>query len=747
MTGSTVRTRGTLLLTGLLALSACGGGQTAPPRAAPQQPAADSGGRSAPVDMPTPRTDTEPGQVAPMVFGVDLDTVRAGDFDQGKMWTFEFPPVEYFAEEYGLAADEAWFARARAGALRIPNCSASFVSATGLVMTNHHCGREFVTQVSEPGEDLLDNGFYAETLADERAVEDFEADQLLELIDVTDEVDAALEGVPEAERSDAREEILEEIEERLTEERGGEDAGIVVEMVSLYNGGRTSAYVFRRYTNVKLVMAPELQMGFFGGDPDNFTYPRYNLDVSFFRVYEDDGQPLRPEVYFPVDDDGLERGDAVFIVGNPGSTSRLQTVAELEYRRDLGDRALLSALRSRMEVIDAYIQGHPAETEEYDLRNLYFSLSNSEKAYEGQVQGLEDPVVIARRQDTQDRFQAAIDADPGLRARYGDLIGRMAAIQTEKAVIEDVTWAFAGFGSPALESSTLTRGFWGLQLVAGAQNGAPEDQMEGLMEGMEATPRMPQDLDVALLAARIRDLRDYLGPDAQSVTGLLRGRTPEAAARAVVQGSVLSDSARAVQAAENGTLSPQDPGIQAVVALLPDFLRLNQVMASAFPREEAIAAELGRARFEIYGTDVPPDATFSLRIADGRVMGYEYNGTEAPWFTTFYGMYDRHHSFPGREEWALPPRWETPPAGLDLATPYNFVSTADIIGGNSGSPVLDRELEVVGVVFDGNIESLPGDYIYLPERNRSVTVDIRAILAALEHAYGADRLVRELRTR
>jgi len=367
-----------------LLLAACGG---SPAPATPPPPQADPSGADQQAPPPAPevpqqRTDTEPGQMpdAPVLHGVDLDTVRAGRFDQGKMWTFEFPPVEYLSETYGIDPDSAWFARARLGALRIPSCSASFVSPDGLVLTNHHCARSFVTQVSEEGENLLDEGFYATDLADERAVEDFEADQLVELVDVTDEVSRALDGVAEDPRADARQEILDEMEARLLEERGGEDAGIVVEMVSLYNGGRTSAYVFRRYTHAKLVMAPELQIGFFGGDPDNFTYPRYNLDFSFFRIYDEEGVPLRSEHWFPVDDDGLQEGDAVFIVGNPGSTSRLQTVAELRFRRDVTDRALLEALRSRMEVLGAFIEDHPRIAEERDLRNTYFSLSNSEKA-------------------------------------------------------------------------------------------------------------------------------------------------------------------------------------------------------------------------------------------------------------------------------------------------------------------------------------------------------------------------------
>ena len=293
------------------------------------------------------------------MYGVDLDTVRAGRFDQGKMWTFEFPPVDYLEEAYGLTPDEAWFEKARLGALRIPSCSASFVSPNGLVLTNHHCARSFVSQVSGEGEALLDHGLIATDLADEREVEDFEADQLVRIVDVTEEVNTALDAVPSEARAEARETLLQEIESRILDEQGGEASGHVVEMVSLYNGGRTSAYVFRRYTRAKLVMAPELQIGFFGGDPDNFTYPRYNLDFAFFRIYDEDGRPLRSDPHFAFDQDGLQEGDPIFIVGNPGTTSRLQTVAELEFRRDVSDRGVIELLRSRMAVLDAYIAAHP----------------------------------------------------------------------------------------------------------------------------------------------------------------------------------------------------------------------------------------------------------------------------------------------------------------------------------------------------------------------------------------------------
>lgn len=735
--------RATTSLSMTLILAACGGSAPPPPPPAPRQ---------APTVEATPvtetvLTDTEPGQIVnPVVFGVDLDTIQAGDFDQGKMWTFEFPPADYIEETYGFRPDEAWFARARLGALRIPGCSASFVSSNGLVLTNHHCARDFVSQVSGDGETLLDDGFVAVNLADERAVEDFEADQLLEIVDVTDEVNAHVDAAPADQRADAREEILEEIEERLLQERGGEDSGMVVEMISLYDGGLTSAYVFRRYTNVKLVMAPELQIGFFGGDPDNFTYPRYNLDFSFFRIYDDEGNPLRSDDYFPVDRDGLEEGDPIFVVGNPGSTSRLQTVAELEYRRDISDRALLEVLRTRMKVLDDFIDSHPEEAAEHDLINEYFGLSNSEKAYAGQVRGLEDPIIMARRRDTERDFQAAIDADPELQARYGDLIDRMADLQEMARSREDVTGAFSAFGNPYLDSSTLIRAFWGLQVIYMRQGGASDEDIEGMMESVVDAPQMHPDLDAALIASRFQDMVTYLGEDHLAVRSLLRGGTPQEAAEAIISSSMLADSAGAVSGLLDGTITAQDPGVQAVTAFLPAFLQLNSLHVELGPQQDEIAAGLGRARFQVYGTDVPPDATFSLRIADGAVTGYEYNGTRAPWFTTMFGMYDRHYSHAGDEDWALPDRWRNPPASLDLATPLNFVSTADIIGGNSGSPVLDRDLEVVGVVFDGNIESLPGDYIYLPEFNRTVAVDIRAILEALDEIYDMDRLVAELTT-
>ena len=727
-----------------LALAACATPATPPTPAPPAPtdrdappPGADAAALAA-APAPPPAAPQPPA--APSW----TDTVQAGAFDNGKMWTFDAPPTRYLTDTYGFAPDEDWYARARLGALRIPNCSASLVSPSGLVMTNHHCAREFVTQVSGEGENLLDDGFYAATPADERGVEDFEADQLVEIVDVTAEIRAAVDAAPDSEaRATMRDSLTEAVADRLQAERGGEEAGIEVEVVSLYNGGLYSAYIFRRYTNAALVMAPELRLGFFGGEPDNFTYPRYALDVAFLRLLDDDGRPLATGDHFRWDDDGVAEGDLVFIIGNPGSTSRLQTVAELEYRRDIEMPALLGFLGSRIEVFGDYIEGREDEPGIDDVRNELFSLLNSQKAFTGMLDGLRDPYIIARRAAAQAAFAREIEADPGLRADYLPLFAEMAELQARKASVADETHAFAALGSPDFESGLILRTLAAFQYLVGQQTGATREELDGFVEEMREVPNRPDELDEALLRARIEDLVAAFGEDDPSVRAILQGRGAAEVASSLMAGSLMADSAGAVDALEGGTLVP-GPAFGFLQTLFQRFGPYQEVMVGTGPQEEEIAARLGRARFEVSGTDVPPDATFSLRLADGVVTGFPYNGTVAPPITTFFGLYDRHYSQPGSEEWALPERWLDPPAGFDLSTPLNFVSTADIIGGNSGSPVVNRDLEIVGVVFDGNIQSLPGDYIYIPDENRSVAVDARGILEALDEIYGADRIVEEL---
>jgi hypothetical protein len=663
------------------------------------------------------------------------------------MWTFEYPPLDYFARAYDFAPDSAWFARARLGALRIPDCSASFVSRHGLVMTNHHCARESITQVSRADESLLDNGFYARSVDEERPVEDFYAEQLIAIVDVSEDILSAIEGVTgDAERATARDAAIESTGNEVATRYGGEDNGILVETIGLWNGARYSAYVFRRYEDVRLVMAPHGKVAFFGGDPDNFTYPRYDVDMSFYRIYDEQGQPLQTDYFFPWRSEGVREGDAVFVIGNPGSTNRLQTVAQLEYRRDVQEKAVIDFTDSRAAALQAFYDAHPDVGEELDLRNDIFSLQNSRKAYEGMWEGLHDPVTMAKRRDSERRFREALEADSVLMLRYGDLLDRMASIQQRKAAWRAELGAFFSLGNPDYESTLLLRAWSAFLYLIQRQRGAPEESLTDVKESILTVDVQPLALQHALLTERLRDFQVHLGVTSPTVMSIMGNRSPAEAADSLLSRSALADSARAAASLEAGTLTLSDPALQMIGAFIQRYANFQISMQDLQDQEDAVAMELGRAKFHVYGTRFPPDATFSLRVADGVVRGYDYNGTIAPYYTTFYGMYDRFYSFGPGSEWDLPEAWLDPPKSFDLATPLNFVLTADIIGGNSGSPVVNRNLEAVGLIFDGNIESLPGDYIYDPSRNRAVAVDVRGMLEALDDIYDADRLVLELTT-
>jgi len=728
-----------ILITFALTATGCGaqsGGVEQPAPTPPPQPQ--------PEAAPAPAADEPAALVAEFV---DLDTVQARPFDAGKMWTFEYPPLDYFREAYDFQPDSAWFRRARLGSLRLPNCSASFVSPNGLVLTNHHCARESVTQVSQPGEQLLDLGFYAADLADERPVEGLTVDQVIAIVDVTDEVRNALDGITDdAERATTLQRVSDEISARLAASHGEEGGETEVEVIDLWDGARYSAYVFRVYDDVRLVMAPELELGQFGGDPDNFTYPRYSLDMSFFRVYDEAGNPLSTPDYFPWDRTGVDSGEVVFIVGNPGGTSRLQSMAQLRFRRKAQDRFILDFYTSRAEVMRRFMEEAPQVAEERGVRNTLMSLLNSQKAYQGIWEGLFDPVLMARKRDAERQFRQAIESDSALEAEFGEMFQRLADIQEEKLALAPEFGAFLALSSPDYTSSVLYRGIFAYQYVRARDGGAPDAVLQQIGDAIRGIGQQPIPLQNGLLTARLQDFRRHFGEESNLVQRILQGRTPAQAAAAIVAGSVLADSAAAVQALDTDSLGMSDPALQLVDAFLNRYFAYSQAWQDLLEQEATVVSALGRARFHVYGTQLPPDATFSLRIADGVVESYAYNGTFAPVYTTFYGLFDHYYSYGADSEWDLPERWLQPPTSFDLSTPVNFISTADIIGGNSGSPVLDRQLRLVGVVFDGNIESLPGEYIYDPEANRAIAVDARGMLEALDVMYDADRIALELTT-
>jgi hypothetical protein len=682
--------------------------------------------------------------VVGQIVGVNADTVRAGRFDMGRMWTFEYAPQQYFTETYGFAANDDWFRRARLSVLRIPGCSASFVSQTGLVVTNHHCVRNAITQVTQPGERLLDEGFLAVSPEAERRIPNYYADQLLAVEDVTDEVfrvtDAATSDTA---RVRLRQEVVRTIEQRLRQQHAGAFT-LQMQIIPLYHGGRYSAYVFRRFTDVRLVAAAELQTGFFGGDPDNFTYPRYALDFAFLRVYDEAGQPYRPDHHFRMSERGVEEGDVVFVIGNPGPTSRLTTMAQLEYLRDVLVPAQIATFSSRLAALRAFHAADPERGERLNIRNRAFGISNSLKAAIGRLDALHQPMVLGRRADLERQFLDSLRAKPALQEQFGDVVPRLATLQQSKRELAREYAAFFQFGSAAYWPAVLRRALLADQLLTARTEGAPADTITAIIERLTQVADNPAEVERDFLSAQFADFERALGTGDTIVRAALAGAPAEQAAAALLRASELADSTRTSIAITSGSLTAADPAIALARLIAPRQTAFARSLSRITTEENELQSRLGRARFEIYGMNVPPDATSSPRITDGVVRGYEYNGTLAPAYTTFFGMYDRFHSFGPQSEWNLPERWRTPPAALDLGTPLNFVSTADTYGGNSGSPAVTPGLELVGLNFDRNIQGLSRDYIFLPERGRNVMVDARAIRASLGAVYDGGRILREL---
>jgi hypothetical protein len=704
--------------------------------------AACSGG-AAPRTVPTPvagqaaRGDTIMLIGQPQVVDT-LPAVEAGRFDAGKMWTFENAPLDYFQQEYHFRPTTQWLDHVRLAALRLPDCTASFVSSNGLVMSNHHCARESATAVSKPGEDLLTNGFYAATQADERKVPNLYLDQLVVIRDVTDEVQRGIPtGASEQQQVAARDQRIEEVGARLSD-----STKLRCDVTALYNGAKYSSYCYRRYEDVRLVFAPETQIGYFGGDYDNFTYPRYDLDVSFFRVYGPDGQPLKPQDFLSWSDSGATLGMPVFVVGNPGSTSRLNTVAQLEYRRDFQYPYTIRLLESRAKILDDYMKQHPDQRDKYI--NDYFGYTNSLKAYTGELKGLRTPELMARKVAFEKKFKAAVRADSALNRQYGSLWDEIARLRSQ---IQDVAPRLNAMNQGGgVRSQTLATALGLIQYAQAASSGmVPDSTLEAFRKELAGT-QINRELDAHILAAQFQDAVQLLGPDDPFVHDALQGKTPDDAATALVNASALPDSAqlRAMITTPAQVSTSTDPAIRLMRSTLPRLRAAYQEYQRLSDAEDVRTGRLARALFDVYGTSIPPDATFTLRIADGVVKGYEYNGTIAPVFTTFYGLYNRHYGHVGQADWALPARWLKPPADFNLATPLDFVATNDIIGGNSGSPVVNTAGQIVGLIFDGNIESLPGDFIYTTETNRAVAVHSAGILEALRHMYHADRIVTEL---
>jgi hypothetical protein len=665
--------------------------------------------------------------------------------DEG-MWTFDNPPLKQLKELYGFTPTKEWLDHIRLSSVRFNDGgSGSWVGADGLVLTNHHVARGQLQKISTPQKDYAKDGFYARTQAEELKSPDLELNVLISTEEVTNRVEASVKPqMDEKKALDARNAEIAKIEKE------SQDAtGLRSDVIPLYNGGEYWLYRYKKYTDVRLVFAPEQQIAFYGGDPDNFTYPRYDLDIALFRAYEG-GKPVHNDQYLKWNPKGPADGDLVFVIGNPGSTDRLDTYAELETLKDYAYPFTLKAIKRRLEVLNRYSSLGPEQ--ERQASNLKFSLENSLKALTGENQGLNNKAIFAKKEKEEQEFRALVDKDPKLKANYGDAWTQIAAAEKKEVSnikplrFRSISRSFAGLPNYAL---TIVRYVGELKKRDGERlEGFHDSQLESLKFGLFSPAPVYPALDERLLADSLQESLEELGPDDPFIQAALKGKLPADAAAEVVRGTKLGDPAVRKSLVDGG-----EPAVAASSDPLIDFARRIDPLLreqrkwledNVISTETAAGEKIGKARFAVYGKSTYPDATFTLRMSYGTVKGYPMNGTIAPSRTTFFGLYDRADSFDNKAPFDLPERYQKGRDRLNLSTPLDFVSTADIIGGNSGSPVINRNGEFVGIIFDGNIESLVGRFVYDEQTNRAVAVDSAAIIHALRALYDAGALADEI---
>jgi hypothetical protein len=669
--------------------------------------------------------------------------------DEG-MWLFTDPPRKQLQEKYGFDITPAFLEHLQKASVRLgAGGSGSFVSPEGLVMTNHHVASDAIQKVSTAQRNYMRDGFYARTREEEIKCPDQEVDVLMSIEDVTDRVEAAVKpDMDPASAQRARQGAINEIERESKEK-----TGLHSEVVSLYQGGRYHLYRYKRYDDVRLVFAPELAIAFFGGDPDNFEYPRYCLDVAFFRVYEK-GQPARVEHYLRWTKQGVQEGDLTFVSGHPGRTERLNTVAHLEFLRDLDMPTRLNVIRRREIALKTY--SDRSLENERRARDELFSVQNSRKARLGMLAGLQDPALLARKRQQEKELRDAVARQPNLQKKYGDAWDQIAqALRAYRAIyLPHYVLEFGGIGTGFnSELFALAKRLVRLAEERTKPNAErlpeySEARLQTLTQSLLSEAPIYPDLEIVKLADSLSMLVEFLGAEHEVVQIALAGRSPQTRAAELVHGTKLADISFRKHLLEGGMSAfadCSDPMILLARAVDPHARKVRKLYEAEVqePLRQGYA-KLAEALFAIRGTSIYPDATFTLRLAYGPVLGYEENGTRLPPYTRLGGLYQHAENHGWKEPFDPPQRWKQSKDRLDLDTPFNFVSTADIIGGNSGSPVVDRRGELVGIIFDGNIHSLVLNYAYTDKQARAISVDARAILEALRKVYAAEELVREL---
>ncbi len=662
--------------------------------------------------------------------------------DEG-MWTFDNPPLKQLQEKYHFTPTKEWLDHVRLSSVRLNDGgSGSFVSAHGLLLTNHHVARGQLQKNSTKEHDYIQDGFYAATPGQEMKSPDLEVDVLVSMENVTARVVAALKTAKTAEEEfAARKAAIADIERESQQK-----TGLRSDVVTLYHGGEYWLYRYKKYNDVRIVFAPEEQIAFFGGDPDNFTYPRYDLDMALFRVYEN-GKPLDTKDYLKWNPQGAADNELVFVAGNPGSTARADTMAQLEFLRDVSEPATIQVLKRRIAVLNQYSALGSEQARE--AATMIFGLENSLKLSEGRYKGLLDAAIMAKQRQEEEEFQAKVIGNAQWKAAYGgawDAIaaaGKKEATRFKEDLFRGVNSQFATIAMEIVQYVAEVKKPDGERL-----EGYHESQLGSLRYRMFSPAPLYPAFEIARLAGSLEESLAELGPNDPYLRIVLDGRTPKQAAAALVNGTKLADPAlrrKLVAGGEAAVAASDDPMI--VLARRLDPMRREMIKWSEDNVSSVLqqaGEQLGRARFAVYGKSAYPDATFTLRLSYGQVQGYPMNGTKAPYKTTFYGLYNRALGFDLQGPFALPSRYTEGRGKLDLATPLDFVTTNDVVGGNSGSPVINAKGEIVGLVFDGNIESLIGDFVYDGAANRTVAVHTAAMTEALRKLYNAPALVREL---
>ena len=656
--------------------------------------------------------------------------------DEG-MWTLDDFPFDLVQQRYKVSVSRETIQKAMLSSVRLAQgCSGSFVSPDGLVMTNHHCVSSCLAQISKPGEDLLKVGFYAREPIDEKGCPNFEIEQLVEIKDVTSRIKEATKGLAGADFAKKKREEIARIEKECSTSND-----LKCEVVTLYHGAKFHLYRYKRYNDVRLVFAPEAEVAFFGGDPDNFMFPRFDLDVAFLRVYEG-GKPLKAKDYFSVRTEPVGNGEVVFVTGHPGRTQRLYTKAQVEFLRDrlfplfmwlLGEmRQLLLGLLERCD-----------DAERPLVQNDLFFVENSLKAYRGMH------LTFAEKRFMEDKTEWE-----------KQLIASAQDKQTVQKALDDIAFSQKVF-SDILEEYLLLEGrfsmvskvlVWARHIVRWSEERKKPNEerlseytdaeLPSLKEALFANIPAGKKLEEAKIAFYLSKIREVLGSEHEVSKALLQGKTPEEVAKEVVEGTRLFDADVRKKMFEEGYEGTQDPATE--IALRLD--RAARAVRQRYEDEVEAKVNVGQdviasVYFKNTNRRVYPDATFTLRITFGKVAGYPEKGRWIAPFTDIKGLFEKAT---GKPPYALPERWLMAKEKLNGDALLNFASTCDIVGGNSGSPVFDKDAKVVGVVFDGNFQSLGGDFWFDEEVNRAVAVSIEAIVEALKGVYGADRLVREL---